>query len=176
MENQQFRCEADRIAELRNALTGALIGLARATDGNSLYTENTWPLMIESLRLTSPDTVSGESELQTFLGRIREEKRSLAPMCAGCASPCGKNNDYDLSRIADADAQIRSLKFLILSKLRDIASRIHPVTMPDSSLREMGFLLCKALFSIGEDWEAEDFLSVAVELDAGISDLHGLQA
>ena len=37
------------VANLQDELTGALIGLARAADGDTLATPNTWRLMVEGL-------------------------------------------------------------------------------------------------------------------------------
>ena len=37
------------VAQLQDELTGALIGLARAADGDTLATPNTWRLMVEGL-------------------------------------------------------------------------------------------------------------------------------
>ena len=40
------------VAQLQDELTGALIGLARAVDGDTLATSNTWRLMVEGLFTT----------------------------------------------------------------------------------------------------------------------------
>ena len=46
------------VANLQDALTGALIGLARATDGNEKVTKDTWHLMASALLQRSRTSIS----------------------------------------------------------------------------------------------------------------------
>ena len=64
-------------------LIGALIGLARATDGNTVRTEETGRLMWAGLAALR------KNAHQTLVEKIHAEKRILAPDCATCGAPCG---------------------------------------------------------------------------------------
>ena len=65
-------------------LISALIGLARATDGNTVRTEETGRLMRAGLAALR------KNAHQTLVEKIHTEKRILAPDCATCGAPCGK--------------------------------------------------------------------------------------
>ena len=131
----------------KNALTGALIGLSRATYGDTEPDERTWRLLAEGLA-----ALGGEAEeeaLEALTGRVREEKKRLVPRCSVCASPCGRNADYDMSLLTSAPAEVRELKAAILTAAQELAAK------PGSGGEEGGRLLAKALFAIGEEWDAD---------------------
>ena len=71
---------------LQDELTGALIGLSRATDGGMQATPETWRLMIEGLFTTVPNVNFNEKTIREMIGRVRAEKTRLAPDCASCAA------------------------------------------------------------------------------------------
>ena len=52
------------VAGLQDKLTGALIGLARATDGNTQPTDNTYKLLIKGLFTTITNVNFNESTIQ----------------------------------------------------------------------------------------------------------------
>ena len=81
------------VAELQDQLTGALIGLARAADGDTLATPNTWRLMIEGLFTTVTNVSFNEKTIRELIGRVHEEKARLVPGCSGCGSRCGRNDE-----------------------------------------------------------------------------------
>ncbi len=131
----------------KNALTGALIGLSRATYGDTEPDERTWRLLAEGLA-----ALGGEAEekaLEALTGRVREEKKRLVPRCSVCASPCGRNADYDMSYLKSAPPEVRELKAAILAEAQTLAAK------PGSGGEEAGPLLAKALFAIGEEWDAD---------------------
>ena len=119
-------------------LIGALIGLARATDGNTVRTEETGRLM------------QGEQKefYEAMVEKIHAEKRLLAPDCATCGAPCGKTADYDINQWKKEAEPVREQKILLLKRLVEVA-----LAYRDSA--EVGYLLTKALFALGESWETE---------------------
>ena len=131
----------------KDALTGALIGLSRATYGDTEPDERTWRTLAEGLLALAGDRT--EEELGELTGRVREEKKRLVPRCSVCASPCGRNADYDMSLLASAPAEVRELKAAILAEAQTLAAK------PESGGEEGGRLLAKALFAIGEEWDAD---------------------
>ena len=152
------------VANLQDELTGALIGLARAIDGEPQVEESTWKLMIEGLFTTVTNVNFNEETVRELIQRVHKEKESLVPMCSGCASPCGKTGDYDLSQVWTAQEDIRSLKSLILFGIRGVAAYAYHAMVLGYTDEELNRFLGKALFAVGEDWDMEQLLPVVLEV------------
>ncbi len=158
----------EETAALRDRLAGALIGLSRATYGNEhLVTESTCQGILAGL-LTAGERRDAAA-LSAAIDRADEEKRALVPMCYLCASPCGRTSNYDMDLLWDAEEPIRTLKLQILSGLCDLAAHTHgdgARVYREDPVRE---LLFRALFVVGEDWEADELQPVVQELTAAVS-------
>lgn len=77
-------------AELQDKLTGALIGLARATEGNeNLVNENTDRLVLEGLFTTITNVNFNNETITALIERVEAEKERLVPKCLCCSSACG---------------------------------------------------------------------------------------
>ena len=148
-----------------NRLIGALIGLARATDGNTHPTEETYKLLIRGLVVGDSD----EQEITDLIGELHAEKQKLVPRCSECASPCGRNDDYDMAKLRDTDPDVRASKALILSGLHEAARRLYTTGKTDENYNET---IAKALFAVGEDWDKELLLPVALEVGQAICTLN----
>ena len=135
-------------------LIGALIGLARATDGNTVRTEETGRLMRAGL------AALGKDPHQTLVEKIHAEKRILAPDCATCGAPCGKTADYDINQWKKEAEAVQEQKWLLLERLVEVA-----VAVACSDLAEIDYFLTKALFALGESWEAEWIAALVKEAD-----------
>ena len=84
-------------AELQDKLTGALIGLARVTDGNPhLLTPQVREILRSGLALCRREPDACDRQIPA----IHAMKSQLAPDCARCSHPCGKNDDFDLDLLA----------------------------------------------------------------------------
>ena len=152
------------VAELQDQLTGALIGLARATDGDTLATPNTWRLMIEGLFTTVTNVSFNEKTIRELIDRVHEEKAHLVPGCSGCGSRCGRNDDYDMNLLWNAQEDIRSLKSLILFGVRGMAAYAHHAMMLGYADEEVNRFFAKALFAVGEDWDMDALLPIVMEV------------
>lgn len=152
------------VAELQDQLTGALIGLARAADGDTLATPNTWRLMIEGLFTTVTNVSFNEKTIRELIGRVHEEKARLVPGCSGCGSRCGRNDDYDMNLLWNAQEDIRSLKSLILFGVRGMAAYAHHAMMLGYADEEVNRFFAKALFAVGEDWDMDALLPIVMEV------------
>ena len=113
------------VANLQDALTGALIGLARATDGNEKVTKDTWHLMASALFATLTNVNFSAEDIERFTNDVHAETARLVPDCSCCQSPCGHNADYDMQKLWTAQEDIRSLKSLILFGIRGMAAYAH---------------------------------------------------
>ena len=150
------------VAGLQEKLIGALIGLARAEDGNTQPNDHTYRLMIKGLLTDISSANHDEGAVQALIDEIHEEKQRLVPDCAVCASPCGRNNDYDVADIYNAEEDVRSLKSLILFGIKSTAALINNVFgSPNKTINE---LIAKALFVIGDYWSTANLMAVVQEI------------
>ena len=83
----------------RDQLAGALVGLARASEGKTYaLTEATFRLICQALAATVSER-TGLRALQGLTEEVHLEKQRLAPDCAVCASPCGRTADCDITAL-----------------------------------------------------------------------------
>ena len=80
------------VANLQDALTGALIGLARAADTNT-PTASTHRAVIEGLFTTLTNVNFSEETVRRQIDTVRREKAALTPNCSACACPCGRTDE-----------------------------------------------------------------------------------
>lgn len=151
-------------AKLQDSLTGALIGLARAADGNAhLITKDTDKLMIEGLFTTLTNVSFDNEAISALIDRVHAEKGKLAPQCGSCTAFCGKNDDFDLRSVWEGDEDIRSLKSLILFGIRGIAAYAYHAAVLGYTDKAVNQFFYKALFAIGMDWDMDELLPVVLE-------------
>lgn len=112
------------IYELKNELTGALIGLANAC-GNNPPTENTNKLILKGLIATIPTSSITAEELHSLIDEVREDKFSVVPNCRYCESPCENTSDYNMQNLLEENEHNQALKNLILLILRGIATNAY---------------------------------------------------
>ena len=153
-------------AELQDQLTGALIGLARATEGNEeLITSETYKLVLEALFTTITNVNFNNETITALIDRVKAEKERLVPRCFGCSSACGRNDDYDMQRLWNADEDIRSLKSLILFGIRGVAAYAYHAAVLGYSDESINNFFFKALFAIGmDDWGMDELLPIVLEV------------
>ena len=151
------------VAELQDELTGALIGLARATDGDTPVNADTWRLMIEGLFTTVTNVSFNEKTIRELIDRVHEERARLIPNCSGCPSSCGRN-DYDMNLLWNAQEDIRSLKSLILFGVRGMSAYAHHAMVLGYTDEEVNRFFAKALFAVGEDWGMDELLPIVMEV------------
>ena len=152
------------VAELQDQLTGALVGLSRAVDNALDANEGTWRLMIEGLFTTVTNVSFNEKTIRELIDRVHEEKVRLVPGCSGCGSRCGRNDDYDMNLLWNAQEDIRSLKSLILFGVRGMAAYAHHAMMLGYADEEVNHFFAKALFAVGEDWGMDALLPIVMEV------------
>ena len=153
-------------AGLQDQLTGALIGLARATEGNvSSVTEDTHRLVMEALFATLTNVNFDNNAIEELTRRVEEEKQRLAPDCSVCGSACGRNDNYDMEKLWNADEDIRSLKSLILFGVRGMAAYAYHAALLGYTDEEVNRFFYKALFAVGmDDWGMNELLPVVLEV------------
>ena len=145
----------------KNQLIGALIGLARATEGNEhMITDSTAHTLVEGLLAVSNAENLEADALLAMTKKVSAEKQKLVPECFRCACPCGRTFDYDMESLQNAPVPIRNLKLRILACCSAAAGQREGISP----------LLYRALYSVGmDDWEEEELLPIQQELEDAIN-------
>jgi len=151
-------------ANLQDELTGALIGLARATDGDTHPTAATYRALIEGLFTTITNVSFDDASIRRQIDAVHRQREALVPQCSGCGSPCGRNDDYDMKQLWDDQEDIRSLKSLILFGLRGMAAYAYHALMLGYSDDEVNRFFCQGLFAIGEKLSMEKLLPLVLKV------------
>ena len=153
-------------ARLQDKLTGALIGLARATEGNEyLITGDTSRLVLEGLFTTVTNVNFNNDTITELIRRVEKERERLVPDCFVCTVSCGKNNNYDMNNLWEADEDVRSLKSLILFGIRGVAAYAYHAAVLGYTDDTINRFFFKALFAIGmDDWGMDELLPIVLEV------------
>lgn len=153
-------------ARLQDELTGALIGLARATEGNEqLVTEEMNQLVLERLFTTITNVNFNDETLKLLIDKIEDTKKKLVPNCFTCSDSCGRNNNFDMSTLWTTDEDIRSLKSLILFGIRGMAAYAYHASVLGYTDETISKFFYKALFAIGmKDWGMDKLLPIVLEV------------
>ena len=153
-------------ARLQDELTGALIGLARATEGNEqLVTEEMNQLVLEGLFTTITNVNFNDETLKLLIDKIEDTKKKLVPNCFTCSDSCGRNNNFDMSTLWTTDEDIRSLKSLILFGIRGMAAYAYHASVLGYTDETISKFFYKVLFAIGmKDWGMDKLLPIVLEV------------
>lgn len=152
-------------AQLQDELTGALIGLARATVGDTLATDETWNVMITGLFATLTNVSFDDAAIQEQIAAVHRAKDALVPQCQSCGAPCGRNDDYDLRQLwEEPDEDIRSLKSLILFGLRGMAAYAYHAMVLGYRDAAIDTFFSEALCKVGEAFPMEELLQTALKV------------
>ena len=153
-------------ARLQDELTGALIGLARATEGNEqLVTEEMNQLVLEGLFTTITNVNFNDETLKLLIDKIEDTKKKLVPNCFTCSDSCGRNNNFDMSTLWTTDEDIRSLKSLILFGIRGMAAYAYHASVLGYTDETISKFFYKALFAVRmKDWGMDELLPIVLEV------------
>lgn len=152
------------VAQLQDELTGALIGLAHAVENAGYLSKQASRAIIEGLFTTLTNVSFDEKAITRQIELTHAAKDAISPMCASCASPCGKTNDYDLNKIWGANEDIRSLKSLILFGLKGMAAYAYHALMLGFSDEEVNMFFCEALCKVDTEGTMETLLPTVMKV------------
>ena len=139
-------------AKLQDALTGALIGLAR-TCQHAAPTDQTYRLLIEGLFTTVTNVNFDAATIQAMVDAVHAEKARLG----------GTDSDYDVQQIWNANEDIRSLKSLILFGMRGMAAYAYHALMLGKTDATVQSFFIKGLTALGEDSDMDTLLPLVLE-------------
>ena len=153
-------------ARLQDELTGALIGLARAAEGNEhLVNEEMNQLVLEGLFTTVTNVNFNDETLKILIYKIENAKKKLVPNCFTCSGSCGKNNNFDMNTLWTTDEDVRSLKSLILFGIRGMAAYAYHASVLGYTDETISKFFYKALFAVGmKDWGMDELLPIVLEV------------
>ncbi|NGM16746.1 hydroxylamine reductase [Eggerthellaceae bacterium zg-893] len=146
-------------AELQDKLTGALIGLAKTMEGNEGQADDsTAAVVVEALFATLTNVNFDNDALLAIMDRVDAEKQKLT-------FESGKDNDYDMDKLWNADEDIRSLKSLILFGIRGVAAYAYHAAVLGYTDEAIHDFLYKALRAVGaDDWGMDELLPIVLEV------------
>lgn len=150
-------------AGLQDELTGALIGLARAADGNK-PTASTHKAMIEGLFTTITNVNFNDKTVREQIANVEREKDALIAKCKTCDEGCCRNDNYNMNDLWDADEDIRSLKSLILFGLRGMAAYAYHAMVLGYTDDDVNAFFYEGMLAIGKDLGIEDLLAVVLKV------------
>ncbi|MBQ7796068.1 MAG: hydroxylamine reductase [Lachnospiraceae bacterium] len=162
-------------AGLQDQLTGALIGLARAVEGNEgMVTEAIDRVVLESLFSAVTNVNFNNETLKALIQRVDEEKAGLIrrvnekntiQRCNESNSPCGRSDNYDMNKLWAENEDIRSLKSLILFGIRGVAAYAYHAAVLGYTDKEINQFFHKALRMIGEETcEINELITMALKV------------
>lgn len=140
-------------AGLQDALTGALVGLAR-TCQKTAPTAKTYRTILEGMFTTITNVNFNTETTQVMIDKVHAEAASLSSTPAA---------DYDMNQVWGADEDIRSLKSLILFGMRGMAAYAYHALMLGKSSDEVGAFFVKGLSALAEDWGMDKLLPIVME-------------
>lgn len=150
-------------AKLQDQLTGALIGLARASRGKT-PSESSRRAMVEGLFTTITNVSFDEERIREQIENVKKEKNVLTAGSGDGSQPCTGNEDYDMDLLWNADEDIRSLKSLILFGLRGMAAYAFHAMVLGYSDEEVNAFFYEGLCAVGEEWTMEQLLPVVLKV------------
>lgn len=163
--------------ETGSRLAGALIGLVRATDGMMHVTDDTNNIIIEGLHMSDIALGISDADMEAMIARAHADKHTIVPDCSVCGAPCGRTADYDLENVyrqsrkkaAEMNGNIAECsdvaekRIELLDRLQKIAHRV--VSGEINADDEISFIVCRALFALGENWSDGELERVERELE-----------
>lgn len=141
-------------ANLQDALTGALIGYAKAANGKTLAPE-AYRMILDGLFTTVTNVNFDDSFIQSLIERIHNAKTVLN----GADIP-----DYPMENLWKDHEDIRSLKSLILFGIRGMAAYAYHAKVLGYTDDSVNDFFCTALESIGNEGSMDTLLPVVLKV------------
>lgn len=142
-------------AALQDNLTGGLIGLARAAKGSDELSDNIYKTIIEGLFTTLTNVSFDNESIQNQIDLVKAEKEKLSG---------GNGEDYPMNNLWEGDADVRSLKSLILFGIRGMAAYAYHALMLGYTDRDVNEFFCEALCKIGNEDSTDDLLPTVMKV------------
>jgi hydroxylamine reductase len=147
-------------ADMQDALTGALIGLARLAGSETVPADSTSRVLIEGLFTTVTNVSFDDDAIRVQLERAHAEKARILQNSAS-----GKDSsDYSMKDLWDAREDIRSLKSLILFGLRGMSAYASHARVLGYHDDDVDRFFCEGLAAVGGELTMEQLLPVVLKV------------
>lgn len=152
---------SDPISKIQTKLLiGALIGLGRAAEGNKdRPTDATDQSLIIGIKMLTSDTNFTDEEVAGHIETLHQEKYKMASRCLTCKKKCGRNDDFDLVTSSELDDNTSASKYVLLSVILAIGSRLSRFPYSAELQQETAAFLYDALFMVGSARSSEQHWS-----------------
>ena len=154
-------------SRLQDELTGALVGLAKASVHKSID-EDIQRLMVEGLAATAAHTDFDNEQILALTEQAKAAKTKFVPKFGSYNTSLKLPEDFDIRVIWQKSPDIRSLKSLLLFGIRGIALYAHESWALGSKNKEAAGFFHKALIALGANHFKEDYYTLLDEM-GGIS-------
>ncbi len=146
-------------ANLQDALTGAMVGLAQVAEGKALAPSRT-KAVLEGLFTTVTNVDFDSARVQQYIDTVHAETKVLGGAVA----------DYNMQNLWDENEDIRSLKSLLLFGLRGMAAYAFHALVLGYTSEEVDEFLFKGLRAVGDSSASMESLLPLV-MDCGKANL-----
>ncbi len=151
-------------ANLQDKLTGALIGLARTINENSIPTDSTSKLLIEGLFTTVTNVSFNNKTIKQLIQKANEEKEKNLLESGNIDELRNLIDDYEMREIWDTNEDNRSLKSLVLFGIRGMAAYAYHAMVLGYTDDLINKFFCKALVCLGCDCDMTELLPMVLEV------------
>lgn len=141
-------------AELQDVLTGELVALGIAAEEGK-PTDSTIKAVIEGLFTTITNVNFNNETIKKQIANVKAEREKLGQ---------ATGEAYDITKVWNADEDIRSLKALILFGMRGMAAYAHHALVLGKSSDNVNKFFYKGLAAIGSEKPADVLLMIVLEL------------
>lgn len=139
------------VAQKHNELTGALIGLARASKGKT-PDKKTDELMMKGLFATLTNVNFDPARIDALKQEVETEKKKF-----------GASEDYDPDKLFHGDTDVVSLRSTLLFGLRGMAAYAWHAHILGKDDPQVTAWLYKGMQAVGEDHSVDEWLSLIME-------------
>lgn len=151
--------------ELVVSLIGAMIGLARSTEGNvNRPAGTTHNALLSAMYCALPGMAVAERQMEDQIRTLHREKERLVPRCTDCEKACGRNDDFDLYLLGELEPELTAAKDALLFGLLALEPLLRGYPQDDSYSEVMEFLY-KGFFFVGYECEKDQIILVLAELE-----------
>ncbi|MDL2253059.1 hydroxylamine reductase [Ruminococcaceae bacterium OttesenSCG-928-I18] len=136
-------------ANLQDKLTGAMIGLAQASEGQESSEERNRAILA-GLFTTVTNVDFDSPTVQKHVDEVHALRDALVAR-QGETCECAGKEDYDMQKVWQADEDVRSLKSLLLFGMRGMAAYAYHAMVLGYSDEEVHAFFYKGLRAVGSD-------------------------